>query len=60
MLDTENNISAESSIRIDGHLIDDLGIKTLRDGITIIPQVPFLFSGTIRENIDPLERFSDE
>ncbi|EAR99970.2 ABC transporter C family protein (macronuclear) [Tetrahymena thermophila SB210] len=45
---------------IDGHNINDLGLHTLRGGISIIPQVPFIFSGTIRRNLDPLNLFSDE
>ena len=31
-----------------------------RSRIAIIPQVPFIFSGTIRENLDPTGRFSDQ
>jgi ATP-binding cassette subfamily B protein len=38
-------------IRIDGHDIRRLKIQTLRSHIAFIPQEPFLFAGTIRENI---------
>jgi len=30
-----------------------------RSRIAIIPQNPFLFSGTIRENVDPLDQYTD-
>jgi ATP-binding cassette subfamily C (CFTR/MRP) protein 4 len=37
-----------------------MDLNELRSGIAYIPQEPFLFEGTIRENLDPFERFSDE
>ena len=49
-----------SSLKIDGVDIRDLGLHTLRHSISIIPQIPFVFSGTIRRNLDPLHEFSDE
>lgn len=38
-------------ILIDGHEIRTLKIQNLRSHISFIPQEPFLFAGTIRENI---------
>ena len=38
-------------ILIDGHDIRDLKIGNLRSHISFVPQEPFLFAGTIRENI---------
>ncbi|MGD9137881.1 MAG: ABC transporter ATP-binding protein [Desulfobacterales bacterium] len=38
-------------IRIDGHNIRTIRIQNLRSQISFIPQEPFLFAGTIRQNI---------
>lgn len=52
--------SAGGSINIDGIDISKLGLHTLRQRLTIIPQDPVLFSGTIRINLDPFEQKSDD
>lgn len=49
----------EGDIIIDGTNITTIGLKDLRSGISIIPQEPVLFSGTMRKNLDPFEEFSD-
>lgn len=41
------------SILIGGIDIDRINLEDLRDRVTIIPQDPVLFSGTIRSNLDP-------
>lgn len=46
-------------------LIDDVdiglvGLRDLRESITIVPQEPTLFMGTIRSNLDPFDAYSDE
>ncbi|CEG65978.1 hypothetical protein RMATCC62417_02643 [Rhizopus microsporus] len=52
--------ATKGSIVIDGIDIKDLGTEDLRSNLTIIPQDPTLFSGTLRSNMDPFDQFEDE
>ena len=47
-------------ILIDGQDIAKVDLKALRSSITIIPQDPTLFTGTLRFNIDPFNEHTDE
>ena len=47
-------------IIIDGIDIGLIGLQDLREAITIVPQDPTLFTGTIRSNLDPFGLFTDE
>ena len=48
------------SIVIDGIEILNIGLDQLRTKISIIPQDPLLFTGTLRRNLDPFEEHSDD
>ncbi|XP_070975623.1 ATP-binding cassette sub-family C member 3 isoform X2 [Oncorhynchus clarkii lewisi] len=51
--------AAAGEITIDGVKISEIGLHDLRSKLTIIPQEPVLFSGSLRMNLDPFERYSD-
>ncbi|KAF3674859.1 hypothetical protein FXO38_05033 [Capsicum annuum] len=45
---------------IDGLNISTIGILELQSSLSIIPQDPTLFSGTVRYNLDPLSEHTDQ
>uniref|UniRef100_A0A672QTD8 Multidrug resistance-associated protein 1 n=1 Tax=Sinocyclocheilus grahami TaxID=75366 RepID=A0A672QTD8_SINGR len=52
--------AAQGEICVDGVNIAELGLHELRSRITIIPQDPVLFSGSLRMNLDPFDGYTDE
>ena len=50
----------KGKILIDDEDIKDIHLEYLRDKLSIVPQEPFLIESTVRDNIDPLKKYSDE
>lgn len=50
----------EGSIQIDGVDIQKIDLDDLRSRVTVIPQDPTMFTGSLRFNLDPEEKCQDE
>ena len=55
----ENEDGSKGDINLDEEDTSELGLHYLRHNITIIPQDPTLFTGTIKTNIDPFNKYND-
>ncbi|KDR82358.1 hypothetical protein GALMADRAFT_237629 [Galerina marginata CBS 339.88] len=52
-------ILTEGTIYFDGIATSTINLDALRSSITIIPQIPELLSGTLRQNLDPFDQNDD-
>ncbi|ESP02039.1 hypothetical protein LOTGIDRAFT_111500, partial [Lottia gigantea] len=52
--------AANGTINIDDQNIGELGLHDLRSKLTILPQDPVIFSGTLRMNLDPFDMHNDD
>ncbi|CEQ41587.1 SPOSA6832_03323, partial [Sporobolomyces salmonicolor] len=50
---------SSGQISVDGIDISKLGLTQLRERLSIIPQDPLLFNGTLRSNLDPFNLYDD-
>jgi ABC-type multidrug transport system fused ATPase/permease subunit len=48
------------SIRIDGTDISSVSLESLRNSLAVIPQTPFIFTDSLRRNLDPFDSYSDD
>lgn len=57
MFEIENY--SNSFIKIDAVNVSTIGLRKLRENLSIIPQNSLLFNDTIRKNLDPFSEYSN-
>ena len=51
--------TSAGGVRVDGHDFRCVPLRRLRAAVALVPQQPFVFRGTVRDNLDPLGQRSD-
>jgi len=59
-IDRREKGDKESYVKVDDVDTQTVGLHLLRGNMSMIPQMPYIFSETVRTNIDPLGKHSDE
>ena len=60
MVEIDKESVPDSYIKIDGVDTQATGLHLLRKNISIIPQTPYIFMGSVRRNLDPLNEYSEQ
>jgi ABC-type multidrug transport system fused ATPase/permease subunit len=60
LVEPEPSSDGSGPIVIDGVDTCKIGLHELRQHVSIVPQNPTIFSGTVRSNLDPFQLYSDE
>jgi len=50
----------EGRILIDDQDVRSVGLHDLRKQISVIPQDPFIFPATVKQNLDPFNEYTEE
>mmetsp|Transcript_9368 Transcript_9368/g.17259 ORF Transcript_9368/g.17259 Transcript_9368/m.17259 type:complete len:1422 (-) Transcript_9368:53-4318(-) len=60
LVEPEVNEDGSGPVVIDGIDVSKIGLHELRKKVSIVPQNPMLFSGTIRSNMDPFDAYKED